>query len=101
MLDMYNFNSVKIIIQDEDLSLEMRAMFLRLLLNLHMDQKLEPIQIPSSTGVWDELPHFAKEQFSDKRKITFPIKQSPIQVPNTLVSLKKFVENYLHGTGGS
>lgn len=53
-------------------------MFLRLLLNLHMDQKLEPIQIPSSTGVWDELPHFVKEQFSDKSKITFQIKQSPI-----------------------
>ena len=43
MLDMYNFDSVKIIIQDADLPLEMRAMFLRLLLNLHMDQKLEPI----------------------------------------------------------
>ena len=43
MLDMYNFDSVKIIIQDDDLPEELRALFLRLLLNLHMDQKLEPI----------------------------------------------------------
>jgi hypothetical protein len=43
MLDMYNYDSVKLIVQDETLPNELRALFLRLLLNMHMDQKLESI----------------------------------------------------------
>ena len=54
--DMYNFDSVKIIVKDNALPFEMRALFMRLLLNLHMDQKLEAIQIPQQTGVWNEVP---------------------------------------------
>lgn len=54
--DMYNFDSVKIVVKDPNLPFEMRALFMRLLLNMHMDQKLEPISIPSRTGVWNDLP---------------------------------------------
>lgn len=35
--DMYNFDTVKIIVKDRKLPFEMRALFMRILLNLHMD----------------------------------------------------------------
>ena len=41
--DMYNFDTVKIIVKDTDLPFELRALFMKILLNLHMDQRLEPI----------------------------------------------------------
>lgn len=41
--DMFNFDTVKLIVKDRELPYEMRSLFMRILLNLHMDQKLEPI----------------------------------------------------------
>jgi len=35
--DMFNFDAVKLIIKNETLPFEMRAIFMRILLNLHMD----------------------------------------------------------------
>jgi hypothetical protein len=46
--DMYNFDTVKIIVKDRKLPYDVRALFMRILLNMHMDREpLEPIQIPS------------------------------------------------------
>jgi len=59
---MYNFDTVKIIVKDVELPYSVRALFMRMLLNMHMDREpLEPIQIPSQTGVWNDLPHFVKD----------------------------------------
>lgn len=99
--DMYNFDTVKIIVKDRKLPYEIRALFMRILLNMHMDREpLEPIQIPSQTGVWNELPPFIKDQFIDPQNMTFQIKQAKISVPSSLSVLKKFVEIYLHETQG-
>lgn len=44
MQDTYQFDTVKSIIKNPDLSFELRALFLRILLNMHMDREpLEPI----------------------------------------------------------
>ena len=64
--DMYSFDTVKVVVKDRELPYEMRALFMRILLHMHMERApLEPIQIPSSTGVWNELPPFIKEQYLD------------------------------------
>ena len=79
----------------------MRALFMRILLHMHMDREpLEPIQIPSSTGVWNELPTFIKEHYLDPTNLTYQIKQAKIAVPASLSAIKKFVENYLQETQG-
>lgn len=68
---------------------------------MHMDREpLEPLQIPSHTGVWNELGTFMKEQYKDPLNIKYPIKQSKISVPGSLSVIKKFVETYLIETGG-
>lgn len=60
--DMYSFDTVKMVVKDDNLPYEMRALFMRILLHMHMDREpLEPIQIPSLTGIWNELPPFIKE----------------------------------------
>ena len=42
--DMYNFDTVKIIVKDVELPYSVRALFMRMLLNMHMDREpLEPI----------------------------------------------------------
>jgi hypothetical protein len=42
--DMYNFDTVKIIVKDIELPYSVRALFMRMLLNMHMDREpLEPI----------------------------------------------------------
>lgn len=93
---MFSFESIKLIIKETQLPYELRALIMRNLLCMHMDREpLEQIQIPSKTGVWDELPHFEKENFLDPSSITYQIKQSKIQVPKTLIQIKKFVESYL------
>jgi hypothetical protein len=48
--------------------------------------------------VWNELPHFVKEQFLDPTNLVYSIKQAKIAVPASLSAIKKFVENYLHET---
>jgi hypothetical protein len=99
--DMYSFDTVKVVVKDRELPYEMRALFMRILLHMHMDREpLEPIQIPSSTGVWNELPPFIKEQFLDPTNLVYQIKQAKIAVPASLSAIKKFVENYLHETQG-
>jgi len=46
--EMFSFDSIKLVIKDRSLPHEMRALFLRMLLNMHMDHEpLECIQIPS------------------------------------------------------
>jgi len=35
--DMFNFDAVKLIVKNETLPYEMRSIFMRILLNLHMD----------------------------------------------------------------
>ena len=56
---MYSFDTIRNIVKNNDLPPEMRAIFMRILLNMHMDREpLESIQIPSLTGVWSELPPF-------------------------------------------
>ena len=46
--DMYSFDTVKTLVKHRDLPYEMRALFMRILLHMHMDREpLEPIQIPS------------------------------------------------------
>ena len=46
--DMYSFDTVKVVVKDRELPYEMRALFMRILLHMHMDREpLEPIQIPS------------------------------------------------------
>lgn len=81
--------------------MELRALFMRILLHMHMDREpLEPIQIPSQTGVWNELPPFIKEKYNDIATLDYPIKQSKISVPPSLASIKKFVEIYLYETQG-
>lgn len=98
---MYNFDTVKIIVKDVQLPYSVRALFMKMLLNMHMDREpLEPIQIPSQTGVWNDLPAFIKEQFEGPTSIQYPIKQAKISVPSSLSALKKFVEKYLHETMG-
>jgi len=72
--DMFNFDCVKLIVKDVELPYEVRALFMRLLLTLHMDQKLEAIQIPQNTGVWNDLPQFQKEKFKDPSSFSYPIK---------------------------
>jgi len=40
----------------------MRAIFMRLMLNMHMDRDpLVKIEIPTRTGIWDSLPPFIEE----------------------------------------
>jgi len=98
---MYSFDTVKNLVKDRNLPYEMRALFMRILLHMHMDRDpLEPIQIPQQTGIWNELPPFIKEQFIDPSNLVYPIKQSKISVPNHIASIKKFVENYLYETQG-
>lgn len=64
--EMYSFDIVKNVIKNRELPYELRALFMRILLHMHMDREpLEPIQIPRQTGVWNELPTFIKEQFLD------------------------------------
>jgi hypothetical protein len=42
---------------------------------MHMDREpLEPIQIPSQTGVWNELVNFNKQDFIDPMNIQYAIK---------------------------
>lgn len=42
--DMYNFDTVKNIVKNRKLPYEIRALFMRILLNMHMDREpLEPI----------------------------------------------------------
>ena len=98
---MYSFDTVQSLVKNKQLPFEMRALFMRILLHLHMDRKpLQAIQIPQQTGVWNDLPPFIKEQFIDPQNFNYPISQSRIQVPNSLVAIKKFVEIYLIETGG-
>lgn len=60
--EMYSFDTVKNLVKNRELPFEMRALFMRVLLHMHMDREpLEPIQIPASTGVWNELQPFIKE----------------------------------------
>lgn len=62
MQDMYQFDTVKNIVKSRELPYEMRALFMRILLHMHMDREpLEPIPIPSLTGVWKDLPIYIKE----------------------------------------
>lgn len=64
--EMYAFDTVTTIVKANNLPYEMRALFVRILLHMHMDREpLEPIQIPSQTGVWKDLPTFIKEKFVD------------------------------------
>ena len=68
---------------------------------MHMDREpLEPLQIPSHTGVWNDLGNFMKDQYKDPYDIKYPIKQSKITVPGSLAVIKKFVETYLMETNG-
>jgi hypothetical protein len=98
---MYNFDTVKIIVKDRLLPYDIRALFTRILINMHMDREpLEPMQIPSQTGVWNDLPSFIKDQYEGQEKLDYPIKQAKISVPSSLSALKKFVENYLYETLG-
>lgn len=98
---MYSFDTVKNLVKNRQLPFEMRALFMRVLLHMHMNREpLEPIKIPASTGVWNELPPFIKEQFMDPSHIMYAIKQSKISVPPSMGPIKKFVENYLHETQG-
>jgi hypothetical protein len=77
--DMYQFDHVKSIIQTRELPYELRALFLRILLHMHMNRDpLEPLQIPASTGVWAELPQFMPDQFADLKNLDYPIKQAKI-----------------------
>lgn len=41
--EIYNFDSVKTVVKDNHLPFEMRALFMRLLLNMHMNQKLDSL----------------------------------------------------------
>lgn len=42
--DMYSFDTVKVVVKDHELPYEMRALFMRILLHMHMDREpLEPI----------------------------------------------------------
>lgn len=42
--DMYSFDTVKVVVKDRELPYEMRALFMRILLHMHMDREpLEPI----------------------------------------------------------
>lgn len=46
--EMYSFDTLKIIVKDRNLPFELRSLFMRILLNMHMNREpLEPIQIPS------------------------------------------------------
>jgi hypothetical protein len=97
--EMYSFDTIKIIIKDGLLPYELRAMWIKILLNMHMNREpLEAIQVPSQTGIWNELPQFVKESFMDPANITYQIKQSKISVPSSLSTIKKFVEQYLYDT---
>jgi hypothetical protein len=99
--EVYQFDSVKHIIKSPELPFEMRALFMRILLHIHMDREpLEPIQIPSQTGVWKELPPFIKDHYASGSNFIYPIKQSKISVPTSLTAIKKFVEHYLYETKG-
>mmetsp|Transcript_6821 Transcript_6821/g.10992 ORF Transcript_6821/g.10992 Transcript_6821/m.10992 type:complete len:608 (+) Transcript_6821:2642-4465(+) len=99
--EMYSFDTVQSIVKDEDLPYEMRALFMRVMLHMHMDREpLEPIHIPSQTGVWKDLPKFFEENFQDKSNMVYNIITSKITVPPSLTAIKKFVEVYLESTGG-
>ena len=60
--EMYSFDTARNIVRDQNLPHDMRSLFVRVLLHMHMDREpLEPLQIPQQTSVWNEIPHFFKE----------------------------------------
>ena len=59
---MFSFDTVKNVVKNTTLPPETRAIFMRVLMNMHMNREpLEPLQVPSTTGVWNELVPFIKE----------------------------------------
>ena len=68
--DMFQFDTIVNLIKNRLLPYELRALFLRFLLHMHMDREpLEPLQIPSPTGVWNDLPPFMKDKYVDPTSI--------------------------------
>ena len=67
---------------------------------MHLDREpLEPLEIPTTTVVMNEIPlfdHFAPE----KDKLTYNIKKSLCDIPPKLLKLKEFVISFLEGENG-
>lgn len=67
---------------------------------MHLDREpLEPLEIPSTTVVMNEIPlfdDFAPEQDS----LTYTIKKSLVDIPPKLLKLKEFVISFLEGENG-
>jgi hypothetical protein len=67
---------------------------------MHLDKEpLEPLEIPSTTVVMNEIPPF--EEFApSKENLTYKIKKSLADIPPKILKLKDFVLSFLEGENG-
>jgi hypothetical protein len=68
--------------------------------SMHLDREpLEPLEIPSTTVVMNEIPPF--EDFApSKENLTYKIKKSHAEIPPKILKLKEFILSFLEGENG-
>ena len=67
---------------------------------MHLDREpLEPLEIPTTTMVMNEILHF--EDFCpSENELVYNIKKSLVEIPSKLMKLKEFVLEFLLAENG-
>jgi len=78
----------------------LRSHFLKLMNAMHLDREpLEPLVIPTTTVVINEIPSF-EELVPSYDNMSYPIKSSKVQIPPHMIKLKDFVLGFLRHENG-
>ena len=85
---------------------KLRLHMIKLLKNLYLDvEKFQPIEVPSETAIWGEIPPLASEGQQlideiDQSKFEYVVKMSKVRVPSSFEKLKTFCQEFLSKTKG-
>ncbi len=81
LANVYSFDPVFQIIYDQQMTFDLRSCFLKLMNAMHLDREpLEPLIIPTTTVVMNEIPMF-EELVPSYDHMTYPIMSSKVPIP--------------------